>query len=77
MTEEIKEYINLVKKVHVLVCPDCNEELKSTNVVYATYPAQYQYFCPICHYTTSSFQSYPWTEITGDLKCSYQQEVHS
>lgn len=75
MVERIREYNNLVKKEHTLICPDCNEELKDTNVVLTTYPAMYQYFCPKCGYETTARRIYPWVEIVGDLACSYQQEV--
>lgn len=75
MIERIKSYNNLIKKEHYLICPECDIELKSNNICYSTYPPMYPYFCPKCGYQVNSYRIYPWTEIVGDLQCTYRQEV--
>ena len=66
MNKRTTEFCNLRKIVHRIYCDECNIELVATGMVYATDPAQYEYVCPNCGKTCSSFNSYPWSEIVGD-----------
>ena len=60
------EYKNLRKIVYRAYCDNCNVELQSTGRTYMTYPAQYEYICPVCKKTNSFNQTFPWSEIIGD-----------
>ena len=75
MIEEIKEYRNLKKIEHTLVCPNCNIFLQTENVVLTTYPAQYKYYCINCNYSIISTKLYPYIEIIADPYCTYYQEI--
>ena len=66
MSEKTTEFYNLKKIIHCIYCDECNVELIATGIVYTTYPEQYEYICPNCGKTYSSFDSYPWSEITGE-----------
>lgn len=76
MIEEIKEFGNLKRVEHRLLCPTCRIELEEDRVL-MTYPCSFEYKCPQCGYTTTSWKSYPYTEIVGEPLCTYQQEVKS
>ena len=57
--EIVKEEI-VVKPVFVrALCPKCGIELKKKNEVLMTYPAQYQYYCEKCDFTSTSTTNYP------------------
>lgn len=60
------EYKNLRKVVHRVYCDTCQAELESTSTAYMTYPAQYEYICPICKKKSCFNQVFPWSEIVGD-----------
>ena len=47
MIEEIKEYNNLKKIEHHLICPKCRIEMEGITVL-TTYPPKYEYICREC-----------------------------
>ena len=66
MREKTKELINLRYITHYAYCDNCDVQLESTGMMYATYPPQYPYICPKCNKKYTFNRNYPYTEITGD-----------
>lgn len=50
------------RRVHRLYCEDCNAEMKKSELVRLTYPAQYQYVCPTCKKEKVISMLYPFVE---------------
>jgi hypothetical protein len=50
-------------------CPECNTELEKSDVVLLNNPVQYQYSCPKCKHTETSFEAYP--------KITYEEKVNN
>lgn len=67
MSEKIIMYDHLVKIVHKLYCDDCDVEMKSTGMCYTVNPPLYEYYCPNCNKRINKQQTYPWTELVGEL----------
>ena len=46
------KYVNLNYEVTNIECPDCGKEglLRDISEVLTTYPPQYRYVCPNCHW---------------------------
>ena len=58
---EIVEKESVVTPVIIAAeCPNCNSELRKSNVVLATYPPEYQYYCEACGFTATSRINYPY-----------------
>jgi hypothetical protein len=64
--EKLTEYRNLRKVVHRVYCDQCDIELYSTGMAYATYPPHYPYRCSQCGKEYVFGERYPWSEIVGD-----------
>jgi hypothetical protein len=57
------------------LCPECNIELEKSDEVLLTNPPQYQYSCPKCNYTETSFEAYP--KITYEEKANNISKIIS
>lgn len=72
IVEEIKEYNNLKKIEHHLMCPKCHIEMEGITVL-TTYPPKYEYICRECGQQIIASRNYPYTEIAGEPICTYQE----
>lgn len=67
MELKIAERKTPVKPIHVEgICPKCGLPLGKTNIILATYPPEYEYFCINCNLNITSTKEYPYIDYEAE-----------